>query len=368
MTNEVLRMMLATSKVMDVHLLTSSPLRGGLAAELTEQYGIKIHQVELSEGNNPLRYIEYNKYVRVRIEECHPHIVHVHGAWDAKAAIVQRCARKMKLVTIVSPHRGLAPEIINIDFWKSRLWKLLLYQIQMISRSTAVAAINDKEREDILGLGLKRRIEIIPAMANQNSGELCAALTETYRKALDSSYRLFLLDDERKFLDASVRTAIADEDVRTEMPSLNGLSFRRISFLAFDEDATEIMQRGAEKAGMYLPQEINVAQLPRYKNKNAKALRSLEEMAKTVNVSHMPENQLEERRAVQLIVQVRTMGLKRMTLRNWVELYDLFRNRDFNEDIVGEELRHRRLKRFTKRLQKDLKSRFELKEGYVIFQ
>jgi len=57
-----------------------------------------------------------------------------------------------------------------------------------------------------------------------------------------------------------------------------------------------------------------------------------------------------------------------MTLRNWVELYDLFRNRDFNEDIVGKELRQRRLKRFTKKLQKSLKSRFELKEGYVIFQ
>ena len=368
MTDAVLRMLLATSKVMDVHLLTSSPLRDGLAAELTERYGIKTHLAELSEGNNPLRYIEYNKYVRTRIEECHPHIVHVHGSWDVKAAIVQRCARKMKLVTIVSPHRGLSPEIIDIDFWKSRLWKMLLYQIQMISRCTAVAAMNDKEREDVLGLGLKRRIEVMPAMTGQNSGELCAALTETYRKALDSSYRLFLLDDETKFLEATVRTAIADDDVKTEVPSLNGLSFRRISFLAYDEDATEIMKRSAEKAGMYLPQEIDVANLPRYKNKHAKTLRSLEEMSKTINVNHIPEEQREERRAVQMIVQAWTMGKKRMTLRNWAELYDLFRNRDFNEDIVGNELRHRRLKRFTKRIQKDLKSRFALKEGYVIFQ
>lgn len=368
MTDAVLRMLLATSKVMDVHLLTSSPLRDGLAAELTERYGIKTHLAELHEGSNPLRYVEYNKDVRTRIEECHPHIVHVHGSWDVRAAIVQRCARKMKLVTVVSPHRGLSPEIIDIDFWKSRLWKMLLYQIQMISRCTAVAAMNDKEREDVLGLGLKRRIEVMPAMTGQNSGELCAALTETYRKALDSSYRLFLLDDETKFLEATVRTAIADDDVKTEIPSLNGLSFRRISFLAFDEDATEIMQRGAEKAGMYLPQEIDVANLPRYKNKHAKALRSLEEMSKTINVNHIPEEQREERRAVQMIVQVWTMGKKRMTLRNWTELYDLFRNRDFNEDIVGNELRHRRLKRFTKRIQKDLKSRFALKEGYVIFQ
>lgn len=368
MSNAVLRMITVTSRQMDVHLLTSSPLQDVLAANLKEQYGITIHNVELHEGSNPLRYVEYNKDVRTRIEECHPHIVHVHGSWDVRAAIVQRCARKMKLVTVVSPHRGLAPEIIDIDFWKSRLWKMLFYQAQMVSRSTAVAAVSEKEREDILALGLKKRIEVLPEMTDEKNGELNAVLMELYRKALDSSYRQFLLGDEIKFLEATVRTAIADDDVKTEIPSLNGLSFRRISFLAFDEDATEIMKRGAEKAGMYLPQKIDVANLPRYKNKHAKALRSLEEMSKTINVNHIPEEQREERRAVQMIVQAWTMGKKRMTLRNWTELYDLFRNRDFNEDIVGNELRHRRLKRFTKRIQKDLKSRFALKEGYVIFQ
>lgn len=368
MSNAVLRMIVATSKVMDVHLLTSSPLQGSLVTNLRERYGVTIHQVEMKDGAGPFQYVEFNKYVRARIETCRPHIVHVHGAWDLKAAIVQRCARRMKLVTIVSPHRGLAPEILEIDFWKSRLWKMLLYQAQMISRSTAVVAVNEKERDDIMGLGLKKRIEVLPEMTEQNAGELTAALTESYRKALDSSYRLFLLDNEKKFLDAMVRMAIADEDVKTDIPSLGGLSFRRISFLAYDEDATELMKLGAKKADIVLPQGIEAAALPRYKNKKAKKLLSLEEMSKTIEVRRIEESQTEERRAVQMIVQAQAMGTKRMTLRNWVELYDLFRNRDFNEDIVGKELRQRRLKRFTKKLQKSLKSRFELKEGYVIFQ
>jgi len=128
------------------------------------------------------------------------------------------------------------------------------------------------------------------------------------------------------------------------------------------------MRLGAKKADIVLPQGIEAAALPRYKNKKAKKLLSLEEMSKTIEVRRIEESQTEERRAVQMIVQAQAMGTKRMTLRNWVELYDLFRNRDFNEDIVGKELRQRRLKRFTKKLQKSLKSRFELKEGYVIFQ
>ena len=321
MSDAVLRMIVATSKVMDVHLLTSLPLRGTLATQL-----------------------------------------------KAKAAIAQRCSRKMKLVTIVSPHRGLAPEIMEIDFWKSRLWKMLLYQAQMVSRSTAVVAINEKERNDIMSLGLKKRIEVLPEMTGQNTSELTAMLTESYRKALDSSYRLFLLENETKFLNATVRTAVADEDVKTEIPSLGGLSFRRISFLAYDESATELMQRGAQKADLILPQSTDAAKLPRYKNKNAKSLLSLEEMSKTIEVKRIEEVHTEERRAVQMIVQAQAMGTKRMTLGNWVELYDLFRNRDFNEDTVGQELRRRRLKKFTKKLQKSLTSRFELKEGYVIFQ
>lgn len=368
MTQAVLRMIMATSRVMDVHLLTSVPLKGNLAAGLKEQYDVKIHLVEQKEESGLLRYVDFNRIVRARIEECNPHIVHVHGAWDIRAAIVQRCARKMHLVTIVSPHRGLSPEILEIDFWKSRLWKMLFYQARMISRSTAVAAVNEKERDDIRGLGLKRRIEVMPEMTGQNSAELTTALTETYRKALDSSYRLFLLENEKTFLNATVRKAVADEDVKTEIPALSGLSFRRISFLAFDEDATEIMRRGAQKADIYLPQETDVASLPRYKSKKAKTLQSLEEMAKTIHVERIPDSQAEERRAVQMIVQAWSMGTKRMTLRNWVELYDLFRHRDFNEDVVGAELRRRRLKKFTKKLQKSLMSRFELKEGYVIFQ
>jgi hypothetical protein len=50
-----------------------------------------------------------------------------------------------------------------------------------------------------------------------------------------------------------------------------------------------------------------------------------------------------------------------------VELYELFRYCDFNEDIVAEELRQCKLKGFTKKLQKRLSERFGLKEGYMIF-
>ena len=368
MTKTVMRMIQATSKTVDLHLLTSVSLPEDTVASLKEQLGVTVHVIGVEKGANPLHYIEYYKKVRACVLDVNPHIVHVHGSWDIRPAIVQRCASRNNMVTIVSPHKGMSPEIIDIDFWKSRLWRILAYQAMMISKSTAVVAVNEKEKNDILNLGLKRRIEVMPAVTSEQTlWDLGTALVETYRKALDSSYRRFLQKEERAFLKAAVKKAVVDAGVKVEIPSLNGLSFRRISFLAYDEGATELMQRGADKSGIYLPEAIDVANTLRYKTRKAKILKSLDEMSQSMEVSRIPESQVEERRAVRLISKAKELTLKRLTLNNWVELYELFRHSDFNEDIVAEELRRRKLKGFTKKLQRRLAGRFELKEGYVIF-
>lgn len=368
MTKTVMRMIQATSKTVDLHLLTSVPLSENTLAALREQLGVTVHTIGVETGANPLHYIEYYKEVRARLLDINPHIVHVHGAWDIRPAIVQRCASRNNMVTIVSPHKGMSPEIIDIDFWKSRLWRILTYQAMMVSKSTAVVAVNEKEKNDILNLGLKRRIEVLPCVTSEQTlWAMGTALVEAYRKALDSSYRRFLQKEERAFLNSVVKKAVADVDVKVEIPSINGLSFRRISFLAYDEGATELMQRGADKSDIYLPQAIDVANITRYKTRKAKILKSLDEMSQSLPAGRIPESQMEERRAVRLISKAKELTLKRLTLYNWVELYELFRYCDFNEDIVAEELRQCKLKGFTKKLQKRLSERFGLKEGYMIF-
>lgn len=367
MTSALMKMIQATSKQVDLHLLTSVPITQESILAMKEQLGVTIHVVRCERNKNPLQYINYYKKVRTCINEVNPHIVHVHGSWDVRPAIVRYCASRQNMVTIVSPHRGMSPELIDIDFWKSRIWRMVAYQAMMISKSTAVVAVSDKEKKDLLDLGLKRRIEVLPDMQEQQSSLLGPVLIEAYRKALDTSYRRFLLDEERAFLKNLVRKAVADEDVKADIPALNGLSFRRISFLAYDEGATELMQQGAKKADIYLPEAIDVENIPRYKSRKSKILKTLDEMSQHVWVDGIDSNLTEERKAVRLILQAKEMTFHRLTLNNWVELYNLFRYSDFNEEIVGKELTQRNLKGFVKRLQKQLVKRFELKEGYAIF-
>jgi hypothetical protein len=60
-------------------------------------------------------------------------------------------------------------------------------------------------------------------------------------------------------------------------------------------------------------------------------------------------------------------GMKRLTLRHKMELYDIFRNDDFNEDVVAKELSRLRLRRFTKKIQNLLHDMYNMSVGYDIF-
>lgn len=57
---------------------------------------------------------EFNK----RTNELQPDIIHIHGCWSAKAAIVELWAFHSNIPVVLSPHNGLSQREIQIDFWK----------------------------------------------------------------------------------------------------------------------------------------------------------------------------------------------------------------------------------------------------------
>ena len=74
-----------------------------------------------------------------------------------------------------------------------------------------------------------------------------------------------------------------------------------------------------------------------------------------------------EMEAVKLIAAAKQTKLKRLTLKQWSELYNLFRNIDFDEDIAANELDHQKLAGFTKKLQKKLVKYYNLPKGFDIY-
>ena len=363
MPYSLMSIVLSTSKVTETHLLTFSQLSEERLQMLKEQYGVTVHALPCVKRIMPLRIYTENSKVRKVIREIRPDIVHIWGTWDMTGAIVERCARKERVVTIVSPLRGLATVNINTSFWKEKLPRLLAYQTVMVRSSTAVLALDDAERSDIISIKLKSHIETLPA----EEAELQGAVMAAYRKALDSSYLNYITDEERAFVENAVRIAVVRDDDGSVLPENQGLSFRRIYLYAYDEDVTDLLTEGARKTERPMPPLLDVSKVRRYKSKKAKNRISLVDVdAKTRKIA-IPADKEKEIKVVKMIAGAKRVTMKRMTMRQWVELYDMFRNIDFDEDMVAEELQHQHLKSFTVRIQRRLRDSYNLPQGYDIF-
>ena len=56
-----------------------------------------------------------------KLKELQPDIIHVHAAWDSTAALIEHTARSHGFYTVVSVHGGLAPEVMELAFFKHKL-------------------------------------------------------------------------------------------------------------------------------------------------------------------------------------------------------------------------------------------------------
>lgn len=341
----VWKMMASVSRVAETHLLTCVPLSEEYVGMLQERYSITVHYVKPVQDRNPLEFRTFEANVNKVLKNLKPDVVHVHGTWDFMAAMAEWKARHEGYVTVVSPHRGLSQEIINIDFWKKKLPRLIAYQAWMVRKSVTVIAESEREKEGILALGLKKRIEVMP----DDEAAMRDALLRAYRKALDSTYFRYLTKGETHFVNATVRKAVVDGKTEVAVPNLQGLSFRRIYFYAYDEDVTDLMLEGARKMQINMPPVLDVENVPRYRNKKAKERKRLAGSA------------------VEMLAAANAITMKRMTLRQYVNLYQMFRYEDFDEDAAAEELKRRKLKRFTKKMQKRMAEMFGMTSGYDIF-
>lgn len=368
----ILRLVTSVSRQAESYLLTSTHLDKDVESQLTQTYALKIVYLPELSMKNPVRAYHAWKELKNSLEVIQPDLVHVHGAWNPLLYLMERTARRNGYVTCVSTYGGMAPEIVNTDFLKRRMLPLLLYQAPMVRHSTSLLAINDKEWQDIRDLNLKKRVEILPETikGGGNADVLAEALLAAYRKAIDSSYKRFLTADEEILVERCVVAATTKEALPATASHEalgDALSFRRVFLYAYDEDVMDILHAGAYKLSCKVPPALHVGDIPRYADKKAKRRGGLQQLPMPVRKLRVSEDKPLEYNAVTAIVRAHKEGMKRLTLRHKAELYDIFRNQDFDEDVVGDELSRLRLKRFTKKIQSILHEMYDMPVGFDIF-
>lgn len=374
---KILRLITAVSRQTESYLVTSSPFTKEMEQQLKDVYKLQMVYLPKLSTSNPLKIYHAYKVIKECLMQLQPNLVHVHGSWNPLLFVMERTARRKGYVTCVSIYGGMAPEVLNTEFFKHRLLPLIFYQAPLIRHSTSLIAQNEKEWKDIRNLNLKKRVEILPQALSTEEGAQAytQAILAAYQKAIDSSYKNYITPEEEMLVERCLITATTmDAKFVPKSSAENGenkdkqaLSFRRIYFYAYDEDVLDKVMEGAKRLSYNFPEPSNIGDIPRYADRKAKKRGGIEQLQLPVRKLHITDEKTLEYKVITSLLRVQKEGIKRLTLRHKAELYNLFRNDDFDEGIVGEELTRLRLKSFTKKIQKMLHELYNMPVGYDIF-
>ena len=373
---KILHLITAVSRQTESYVVTSSPFTQEMEQQLKEVYKIQMVYLPKLSASNPLKIYHAYKVIKECLIQLQPDLVHVHGSWNPLLFVMERTARKRGFVTCVSTYGGMAPEVLNTEFFKRRLLPLIFYQAPLIRHSTSLIVINEKEWNDIRNLNLKKRVEILPPAQSTEEGAQAysQAILAAYQKAIDSSYKRFITPEEEMIVERCMINAttmdtkyVPEHKEEGDKQNKQSLSFRRLYFYAYDEDVLDKVLEGARSLSYNFPQPGNIADIPRYADRKAKKRGGIEQLQLPVRKIHLTDERSLEYKAVTSLLRVQKEGIKRLTLRHKAELYKIFRNDDFDENIVGEELVRLRLKKITKKVQRMLHELYNMPVGYDIF-
>lgn len=309
-------------------------------------------------------FISFHFALSRKLKEINPDIVHIHASWNFRASYVEHIARHKGFFTIVSPHGGLSPEIMELAFWKEKLPRIIAYQFKMIRKNRLIIAVSEKEYNDLSSLGWKRRTALIshPMLNNIGDEELCKQIMESYRKVIDTHYMERITSEEMEFVHLCLRAATWREghylEPLEESKVSDSISFRRIFLYAYDNNVTASLIQGAKVLGITMPPQLNVTELPRFKQKKKKQHAREKNFIKFCTTLHPIMPQLPEN------VDFTPNGEVSLSTIN--DIYTSIRFFDHDESKINETIKNAGLTKFTKKLMGELHDIYNLQTGFML--
>lgn len=321
-------------------------------ARVAETYVIT--QKDLGSGAIMVR----SRFLR-KLKELQPDIVHVHAAWDSTAALIEHAARTHGYYTIVSVHGALAPEVMELAFFKHKLPRIIGYEFQMVRNCSAVVAVSEDDAKQVKQLGWKKRIITIPhpSLKLTNDDETQELIMSIYRQVLDTNYMARITDDEIKFIQECVRIALWPDDTQEKIEiNTEGLSFRRIYIYAHDNVITDLLMNGAQKLGIQMPTRPDVSAMPRFKvkQKHNTDINSYQKLNDAISAV-IPGTKIEIGRTPAGATTYRTL----------CDVFQTLRFNDYDEDQFAEIIKKKGIGKFTARLLYQMQQLFGLELGYM---
>lgn len=291
----------------------------------------------------------FYRYVCSQLDEVNPMVVHIYGSWDWRLCVIAYAANRHNKVVVYSPMRGLTSSNIEWNPFKRRFWKFMLCQFGALRYADVIVMQDNYEAGIFHATGLdKGHVEILPAPESEEDEVQKEFMYSLYNKTVDTHYMRFITPQEKQFVTSMVQFAMLGVGNQIVMPNIQDISFRRVAFYVHDEDVSDIVKQGAEKAQISISEWTEVTDDMRYPKK------------------YKQFGGFPDKSPFAMIKAASKIGLKNLTLRHWTELYHLFRYEDYDEDKVVQELAKHKLKKIAKKIQNQLTELFFLKPGYKI--
>lgn len=313
-------------------------------------------------------------------------IIHIHACWDYKAARCARQAAGKGLPVVLSPHWGLDTRIRTTEQRLTKRTKALLYQAKTVRCADALLVTNEREKQDILGLGWTKRIDVVADSvldSRQSDDRMAQQTLAFYRKVCDTRYQLAMTAMEREAIPSLLHAGLAQEPAHNLLPSdqllnlrsLHPEQWKRILLYADDEGIRDIIDDGISRLQIQAP-DIDTTDIRRYALLAPKETRSVDtkELSgnqflrrQRLNDNLNREETLVREIAVMLANTQRIEQEGNLSLRQLADLYTAIKYNDYDEDRLGEVLRHMRIYRYARRIIQVLSEKIQLKEGFMPF-
>ena len=286
-------------------------------------------------------------------------IIHIHGANQMVQTKAMRCARKLNIRTVVTPHGQLQPFALQMLPAQQRA-AMTLVQREFIEGAYAVITLGKMERQSFMELGWNPRVEEVHNAVTTNTistAEMAAQTFAIYQKILDSN-TLELMDDlTRRALKVIIKAGIMGDKrwVEQEAKEVDArlIDWRRLLIYAEHENISNYTDYGIRILD-YTPPLLDVARIAAYFPKKYHRPQPIKEL--------IGDYQGDE---TDYLMRIIRQVLKAPTLLNMMELTrELYRD-NVNDDQLAEALEDANLTKRAARLIQVLSEQVLLDEGYM---
>lgn len=356
-------------------------------------------QVDVISPSSFLTLSGYKQFKEI-VDRVKPDIVHLHTLWGITSWKMFRWAEEARIPIVVSPYKSIMKWNYGMHYLTSKLPQLLLMQHGMIKRASAIHAITKQEYDSLKTFSWHPEMRssapwndkcaLVELSTRQPDGNcdtarLAREMYDLYRKVVDSNPFLLMSEEDRKVEDmlialgASITENVDSADIfldakkiRVNADKLTDEQWRRIQLHCSDQGVLQLAIKAIEALALPLaPLDIN--NIRRFTENTE--LPYLETAHAHIKVSRMRQLSSDysryesERKLCVMLLNTKYLYNKRkLSRRNFVDLYIAIRFGLYNEYVLENMLDEIDMRKFGSRIFYILHKFMLLEEGFVPFE